>query len=218
MFFSYKYLKLRHHKHGTETLKKKSSFLIKLFFLSLVIFKIHFWLCQVFIVLASSSFCSNRAMNSPEKLSRGMVGDWHFDASFGQSRGLSLFFFFWLCWASFCCTWAFSSCSKEKQVSSYLCAGFSLLWLLSPEDSMSFFCCWLCWASFCCAWPFSSYSKGKRLSSYLCAGFSLLWLLLLQSTGFRAQAQYLCCTGLVALRHVVSSQTRDQTWVLCIGR
>ena len=93
MFFSYKYLKLRHHKHGTETLKKKSSFLIKLFFLSLVIFKIHFWLCQVFNVLASSSFCSNRAMNSPEKLSRGMVGDWHFDASFGQSRGLSLFFF-----------------------------------------------------------------------------------------------------------------------------
>ena len=93
MFFSYKYLKLRHHKHGTETLKKKSSFLIKSFFLTLILFKIHFWLCQVFTVLASSSFCSNRAMNSPEKLSRGMVGDWHFDASFGQSRGLSLFFF-----------------------------------------------------------------------------------------------------------------------------
>ena len=144
---------------------------------------------------------------------------WCFFWSVQRSQFFCLFVcFVFGCAEPFCCTWAFSSCSKEKWVSSYLCAGFSLLWLLSPEDSMSFFCCWLCWASFCCAWPFSSYSKGKRLSSYLCAGFSLLWLLLLQSTGFRAQAQYLCCTGLVALRHVVSSQTRDQTWVLCIGR
>ena len=125
-------------------------------------------------MLSSFSFCSsNRAMNSPQKLGWGMVGDWHFDASFGQSRGLSfLFFVFFLAVLSlFLRMWAFSSCSKEKQV-----------------------------------------------SSYLCAGFSLLWLLLLQSTGFRAQAQYLCCTGLVALRHMVSSQTRDQTRVLCIGR
>ena len=79
-----------------------------------------------------------------------MVGDWHFDGSFGQSRGLNVCLFYWLCWASFCCTWAFSRCSKQK-----------------------------------------------RLSSYLCAGFSLLGLLLLQSTGFGAQVQYLCCTGLL---------------------
>ena len=167
VFFSYTYLKFCHHKHGTETFIKKNEFLIKSFFLSLIF---HFWLCEVFIVLASFSFCSNRAMNSPHKLGWGVAGDWHFDASFGQSRGLSLFFFFWLCWASFCCTWAFSSCSKKK-----------------------------------------------RVSTYLCAGFSFLWVLLLQSTGFRSQAQYLCCTGLVALRHMVSSQTRDQTQVLCIG-
>ena len=52
----------------------------------------------------------------------------------------------------------------------------------------------------------------------LCAGFSLLQLLLLQNTGFRAQAQYLRCTGLVTPRQVVSSHTGDQTCVPCIGR
>ena len=31
----------------------------------------------------------------------------------------------------------------------------------------------------------------------LCAAFSLMQLFLLQSTSFRAQAQYLCCTGLL---------------------
>ena len=59
-----------------------------------------------------------------------------------------------------------------------------------------------------------------------CAGFSLQWLLLLQSTGSRhtafsscsTQVQQLWCTGLVAPRHVGSSQTRDQTRVPCIGR
>ena len=35
---------------------------------------------------------------------------------------------------------------------------------------------------------------------------------------FRAQAQYLRCTGLIALEHVETSQTRDQTQVSCIGR
>ena len=36
-------------------------------------------------------------------------------------------------------------------------------------------------------------------------------------TGSRAQAQWLRCVGLVALWHVESPQTRDQTCVLCIG-
>ena len=69
-------------------------------------------------------------------------------------------------------------------------------------------------------------------------GFSLRWLLLLQSTGsracglrscgtraqqfwlpgFRAQAQYLWHSGLVALKHVESSQIRDRTHVSCISR
>ena len=45
-------------------------------------------------LLASFSFYSNQTMNSPHKLGWGMVGDWHFDASFCQSRGLSFFLVF----------------------------------------------------------------------------------------------------------------------------
>ena len=75
-------------------------------------------------------------------------------------------------------------------------------------------------------------------SSLQCAVFSLQWLLLLQSmrslhasfsscgtqaqqlwlAGSRVQAQQLWCTGLVAPRHVRSSQTRARTRVPCIGR
>ena len=67
-----------------------------------------------------------------------------------------------------------------------------------------------------------------------CSGFSLRWLLLLQSTGSRYVGfsscgtrasvvvarglQQLWCLGLVALRHVGSSQTRARTCVPCIGR
>ena len=59
-----------------------------------------------------------------------------------------------------------------------------------------------------------------------CAGFSLWWLLLLQSMGSRGAgfsscgtwAQQLWHMGLVAPRHVGSSQTRDWTCVPCIGR
>ena len=58
-FSSYKYLKLSHHKHGTETFIKKNAFLIKSFFLSKN-FKIYFWLCCVFIVLASLFFAAIR--------------------------------------------------------------------------------------------------------------------------------------------------------------
>ena len=77
-----------------------------------------------------------------------------------------------------------------------------------------------------------------RLSLVVSMGFSLWWLLLLRSTGSRctgfsscgtwaqqlwlrgsrAQAQQLWLTGLVALQHVGSSQTRAQTRVPCIGR
>ena len=52
-----------------------------------------------------------------------------------------------------------------------------------------------------------------------CMGFSLRWLLLLRSTGSRPQRlQQLWCSGLVALWHVGSSPTRDQTSVPCIAR
>ena len=53
-------------------------------------------------------------------------------------------------------------------------------------------------------------------SSLQCAGFSLQWLLLLRSTGSRRTGFSICCTpaqqlwrtGLVALQHVGSYQTR----------
>ena len=51
-----------------------------------------------------------------------------------------------------------------------------------------------------------------------CLVFSLHWLLFFRSMGSRLWAQQLLHTGLVALQHVGSSQTRDQTHVPCIGR
>ena len=72
-------------------------------------------------------------------------------------------------------------------------------------------------------------SRGYSLLPY--AGFSLWWLFLLWSTGSRHMGFYSCGSralerrlsscgtlGLVALRHVGSSQTRARTRVPCIGR
>ena len=95
---------------------------------------------------------------------------------------------------------------------------------------------WLHWV-FIAARGLSLVAGSGGYSSLRCTGFSLRWLLLLWSTGSRhagfsscstqaqqlwlagsrAQAQ-LWCTGLVAPRHVESSQTRAQTRVPCIGR
>ena len=84
---------------------------------------------------------------------------------------------------------------------------------------------WLCWV-FVAVRGLSLVvaSGGYSLSRY--AGFSLWWLLLLQSTGSRrtgfsscgTRAQQLWLAGLVAPRHVGSSQTRTRTCVLCTGR
>ena len=50
-------------------------------------------------------------------------------------------------------------------------------------------------------------------------GFSFQWPLLFGRTGSRVPGlQQLCHMGLVALRHVGSSQTRDWTCVPCAGR
>ena len=77
-----------------------------------------------------------------------------------------------------------------------------------------------------CTWAFSSCSKQELLLiavlvshcySYSCCGAQALEHRLKKKKK-RTQAQYLCCLGLVAPRHVVSSQTRDQTCVPCIGR
>ena len=53
-----------------------------------------------------------------------------------------------------------------------------------------------------------------------CTGFSSCstWAQQLWLAGCRAQAQQLQCMGLVALQHVGSFWTRDQTRVPCIGR
>ena len=65
----------------------------------------------------------------------------------------------------------------------------------------------------CCTRAFSSCRERGLLSSCSaqsshCRGFSCC----------RAQAQWLWCTGLVALQQVESSWTRDQTRIPCIGR
>ena len=69
----------------------------------------------------------------------------------------------------------------------------------------------------CCTRAFSSAKKGLLsrcgVQASCCGGFSCsehrLWV---------RRAQWLWCAGLVALRHVGSSQTRGQTRVPCIGR
>ena len=69
----------------------------------------------------------------------------------------------------------------------------------------------------CCAQAFSGCSGQELLIVAVCR-LLIPWLLLLQSTGSRVRAQYSWRTGLVTLRHVGSSQTRNQTCVPCSGR
>ena len=84
---------------------------------------------------------------------------------------------------------------------------------------------WLCWV-FAAACGLSLVMASGVYSWLRCAGFSLRWLLLLRSTGSRhvgfsscgTWVQQLWHTGLVAPRHVGSSQTRAQTCVPCTGR
>ena len=96
---------------------------------------------------------------------------------------------------------------------------------------------WLC-CVFIAIHELSLVAASRGYSLLRCAGFSLWWLLLLRSTGSRhvgfsscgtwarqlwltgsrAQAQQLWSTGLVAPRHVGSSQTRARTCVPCVGR
>ena len=64
---------------------------------------------------------------------------------------------------------------------------------------------------FVCLWGVGATLQPWRLD------FSLHWLLLLQSMGSRAQVQQFRRVGLVALQHVGSSGTRDQTHVPCVG-
>ena len=77
---------------------------------------------------------------------------------------------------------------------------------------------WLLWV-FIVAWVFSSCSEWGLLFFAVCRLLIAVASVLLWSTGSRARGlQYLWHMGLVALQHVASSQTRDQTCVSCIGR
>ena len=78
----------------------------------------------------------------------------------------------------------------------------------------------------CCAWAFLSCCEQALLSSCgvqasHCSSFSFCRARTLGYERFghcSTQAKESCCTGLSALRHVGSSQTRDRTYVPCIGR
>ena len=70
----------------------------------------------------------------------------------------------------------------------------------------------------CCVCRLSLVAMNRGYSSWQYTSFSLWWLLFLQSVDSRTQAQYLWHTGLVTLRHVGSSWTRDRTCVPCTGR
>ena len=76
---------------------------------------------------------------------------------------------------------------------------------------------WLCWA-FVSVRGLSLVAASGGHSSSRCAGLSLLRPLLLRSTGSRRAGSVIVLTGLVAPRHVGSSQTRTRTCVPWIGR
>ena len=76
---------------------------------------------------------------------------------------------------------------------------------------------WLWWV-FVAACELYLVAVSGSYFSLRCVAFSLQWLFLLWSTYLQNRAQYLQHRGLVALRHVGSSQTRDQTSVPCIAK
>ena len=103
-----------------------------------------------------------------------------------------------------------------------LCVCFNLTWDRVSESAqqsieyciskifLNFIILWLCWV-LVAVWGLSLFAVSM--------GFSLQWRLLLQSTGYRTWGlRWFWSMGLVVRRHVGSSQTRDQTYVFCIGR
>ena len=79
---------------------------------------------------------------------------------------------------------------------------------------------WFLFIYFWPHWVFVASCGWQGLLSVVVGGLSLQWLLLLWSTGSRREDGLLksWCTGLVALQHVKSSQTRDWTCVPCLGK
>ena len=75
----------------------------------------------------------------------------------------------------------------------------------------------LCWV-FVAAWGLSLIVVRGGYSLLHCMGFSLWWLLLLQSASYRCMASVTVVHRLSCLRHAKSFQTRDWTYIPCIGR
>ena len=98
--------------------------------------------------------------------------------------------YFWLCWV-FVAARGLSLVVVSGGYSSFLCTGFSLLWLLLLR------------------------SMGSRRAGFRSCG---TWAQQLWLAGSRAQARQLWRTGFAAPRHVGSSGTRARTRVPCIDR
>ena len=77
---------------------------------------------------------------------------------------------------------------------------------------------WLHWLFGCYSWAFSSCGKWGPPLLLVCQLFTAVPFLVAEHLPWAPGFQYLRHTGLVALRHVGSSPTRNQTSVPCIGR
>ena len=75
---------------------------------------------------------------------------------------------------------------------------------------------WLCWV-FAAALGLSLVASSWGCSSFQCAGFSCGGFFCCRTWTLGTQTQQLWRTGLVAPRHVESSQARDRTCFPCIG-
>ena len=77
---------------------------------------------------------------------------------------------------------------------------------------------WLPWVVFAACGLSLQLQRARVALQSLCMGFSFWWVLLLWTTGSRAQPKQLWSMGLVVLRHVGSSQTKDLTHMPGFGR
>ena len=130
----------------------------------------------------------------------------------------------WWVWLRLCSRHHHHLNSTRKEVTDYFaweCKGSSVLFCFLIFKIYSFIYLfihlWLCWV-FVSVRGLSLVAASGGHSSSRCAGLSLQRPLLLRSTGSRRAGSVVVATGLVAPRHVGSSQTRAWTLVPCIGR
>ena len=110
-----------------------------------------------------------------------------------------------------------SSRTRDRTVSPALAGGFFFFLMFFFKLINLFIYFWLCWV-FVSVRGLSLVAASGGHPSSRCAGLSLSRPLLLRSTGSRHAGSVVWLTGLVAPRHVGSSQTRARTRVPCIGR